>query len=150
MFREFGYAGKRFADLLLTLKRKRDRHDTDRQDIHILCDLCDRCTRTRSGTAAHSCSNEQHLRAVVQRLVNTVTARFRILVCFIRISSGTESGTQLEFSRYGGFLQDLLIGIAHQECHARDALAVHVIDRIAATSANTHDLDDTVFLNLNR
>ena len=89
MFCQSGHAGQRFADFLTSLKRKRYSHYSDGQDIHFLRHLSNRRTGSRACSAAHSCRQKQHLRAIVQRIVNIFATCLCIFVRFLRIASGS-------------------------------------------------------------
>ena len=47
---------------------------------------------------------------------------------------------------HGRVVQSLVVGVAKHERHVVNALAIHVIHGIAATSAYTDDLDDAAIL----
>ena len=87
------YTHHGFLDLLLTLERKRNGHDTYRQDTHLLGYLGNDSRRTCTCATTHSGSEEQHLRTVVERLADMIAALLGILTSCLRITSGTQTRT---------------------------------------------------------
>ena len=92
---DFLYAIQCLVYLLVALPAERDGDDADGQDIHFLGGLCNDGCGTRTGTTAHSGSDEYHLGAVVQHILDV----FDTLFCCLAGTGGAVSGSQAFFSK---------------------------------------------------
>ena len=64
MLLEVGNAGFGLFHLLFAFKSERLGHNADGKYAHILCELCNNRSSTRTGAAAHAGGNEHHVGAV--------------------------------------------------------------------------------------
>ena len=101
MLRQFCDTGKGFANFLRSFEGKRNGNNTNSKDIHFLCYFGDNRTCSGASTTTHSGSDKEHLRAIVQSIVNTIAVLLSILGSFVRIASGSETGSELQLSRNG-------------------------------------------------
>src|SRR5262249_7642883 len=86
----------RFSRLLAAsaFKTEWTRHHTNRQRTEFLSDLCDHRRRPRACTAAHTASDEDHIRAA-QHFVKFVGAFFSRLATNFGIATRTQPARQL-------------------------------------------------------
>lgn len=132
--------------LLLTafaFEAERQCDDADRQYAEFACYLRHDGSCAGAGAAAHTGGDEQHLRVRTERLTYPVLRVFSRLAARRRDVARTEhlvAEVQLILNRAS--LQSLVIGVADDEIHTRDAGLIHVRHSVAAAAADTHHLDN--------
>ena len=129
--------------LTVALKTEGDGDNAYGEDAHLLGDARNDGCCTRSGTTTHAGGDKGHAGAVVQHLLDV----FQTLLCGHTGLLGTVTGTktflaQLQMNGNRGVVECLIVGVAEYEGHVVDALAIHVVDGIAATASYTNHLDD--------
>ena len=115
-------------------------HHRHGQDAEVLGHLGHHRTGTGAGAAAHAGRDEDHVRAA-QRIGDAFAILHGQLAGLFRLAAGAKSRAELQLDVRGALLQRLRIGVAADEFDTADALANHVIDRVAAGAADTDHLD---------
>jgi hypothetical protein len=136
---ELGYALFRHA-LALALVFEGLGHHRHGQDAQILRHLGHHRAGAGAGAAAHAGRDEDHVRAA-QRIGDAFAVLHGQLAGLFRLAAGAESRAELQLDVRAALLQRLRIGVAADEFDAADALADHVIDRVAAGAADANHLD---------
>ncbi|MNZ75477.1 hypothetical protein D3C78_939550 [compost metagenome] len=121
------------------------------EDAHFLGHLGDDRRRTGAGAAAHAGGDEHHVGAL-QHLGDALAVLQRGLAADVGIGAGTEPLGHVHAQLQDGLGIDLLqclgIGVGTDEIDVVDVAAQHVIDGVAATTADTDDLDYRIRLNV--
>ena len=116
-------------------------HHANGQNAHLARRLRHDRGGTGTGAAAHAGSDEQHVGAL-QMLTDLVQILHGRLAPLLGPRSGAQTTcTQLDAHRHTQIFQRLGIGIGADELHTLNLLLSHVIDGIAATTAQTDHLD---------
>ena len=98
-------------------------------------------------SAAHTCGDERHLRAVVEHAAYVVDALCGCLTGALGTVAGSKAFlAELQMHGHGTVVEGLCVGVTEHKGHVVYAFAIHVVDRIAAASTNTNHLDDAVLL----
>ena len=127
----------------IAFKAERYGHDAHRQDVecfgftgyHWSC----ACTRTTT----HTSCDKHHLSAVVEHITYAFDAFLGRCTGTGRAITGTETLLpQLQVGWYRRTIESLVVCIAHNKRHIVNALVVHVVNGIAATTAHTNHFDD--------
>ena len=133
------------VDLLVALKLEGDGDDTDGEDAQFLAYLGDDRCCSRACAAAHARSDEVHLRAVAEHCFDVV---YRLLGSQARllgsVACSQTLAAQLESLGDGTVLQGLCVGVADHKRDVVDALLVHIVYGVAASTTHTDHLDDAV------
>ena len=99
-------------------------------------------SRTGAGAASHTSGDEKHLGVFVKELVDVVFAHFGRFTAFGGVVARSEVAlAQMQLGFHVAFRQGLVIGVAEDEVDSLYAFLHHVVDGIAATTANANDLD---------
>ena len=129
----------RDAQTALAFEGKRLRHDADGEDAHLARDPRDDGRRTRAGAAAHARGDEHHV-ALIEEAFDLVGAFFRRCPADIGTRSGAKALRQLsaDLNPMLGFgvNQRLRVGVGDQEFDAFELRGDHVVDGIAARTAD--------------
>ncbi|MOA00052.1 hypothetical protein D3C78_1193960 [compost metagenome] len=116
------------------------------EDAHFLGHLGDDRRRAGASADAHAGGDEDHVGAV-QHLGNALAILQGSLAADFRIGAGAEAlghvHPQLQDGLGLDLLQRLGIGIGANEIDVIDVAAQHVVDRVAAATADTDHLDDS-------
>ena len=100
----------------------------------------DRC-RTGAGAAAHAGGDEEHLGVVGDGVADFVGFLESGLTGALGFVAGTKSVTQRNFVGDGRGVEGLHVGVADDEVDSLDTLTEHVVDCVAAATADTNDFD---------
>ncbi len=147
MLREFGdpLLGKRHALFAFEVERLGDnRH---RQDTQLLSHFSHdrRCTGT--GTAAHTCCDEDHV-CPFQRRTQCFAIFFCRVTAHFRVRTRTQTFgnviTDLNGLADSCFTQRLRVGIHSKEFHTFDTLAYHVLYGVTAAATDADDFNHRV------
>ena len=125
----------------LAFKTERLGHHGHCQDTHFTRHFGDdrRCAGARS--AAHAGGDEGHVRAL-QRLGDLLAFADGRVASYLRLGARTQPGfAEAQLFVCDATLQGLRVGVGGDEFDAHDAFADHVIDRIAAGTADADHLD---------
>ena len=148
MFAQFLDTSLCLFEAFASLEKERLCNDSDNEDAlhHLVIEFDalgyfgdNRCC-TGTCAAAHASGDEEHLSVVGDGLTNLV------FMCKSHLASVAGHIACSKFTKHylvghrTGF-ESLCIGIADDEFDAMYTLTVHVVDGIAATSANSNDLD---------
>ena len=127
---------------LFTLKFEWFGYNTNRQNIHFFCDLCNNRSSTGSGSAAHTGSDEDHLTAF-DCSSNFFAAFFRSFLASLRNAScSTTSGQTVanyDLLTCFGIFQCLCIGVNGDEVHTLHSAFDHAVNSVTAAAADTND-----------
>ncbi|EGG98372.1 hypothetical protein imdm_98 [gamma proteobacterium IMCC2047] len=114
----------------------------NRQNTHLTSYLCKNRRCTRTGSATHTCCNENHI-GTFQHFGNACMIFDRRLAANFRISTRTQSfggvSTQLQNRFCRDIFQCLRIGIGANKFYALNITRQHVVKRVTATSTNTNN-----------
>ncbi len=136
---------------LAAFERERLGHDGDGEDTHFTGDFCNDRRRTGTGTTTHACGDEYHVRAL-QHLGNALAVFNRSLTADQRVGTGTQTfgdtRTQLQHGTRADVFQCLGIGVGADEINTFHIVHHHVLQRVAAATAHTDDLDYCVLRNV--
>ena len=132
---------------LRALGLERQRHDGDRQNAQFLGSLGDHRCGTRTGTAAHSGRNEDHLGSFalvdfddfVEAFESGLASPFGVVA---RAEPLREALAEPDFDRHRTAVKRLPVGIADHERHIGYPQVEHVVDGIAAAAAHAGHHDD--------
>src|SRR5699024_3045704 len=112
---------------------------------HFTCDLRHDRRCTSAGSTTHSGGNEQHVRSL-DRLANTITILLGGLAAHCRVRTGTQPTghvhAQLHQHVAIAAFQMLGIGVRTNETDTGNTTSHHLVDRIAAATADADDLDN--------
>ena len=146
MLRQLGRSRHGLANLDFALESKRKRDDSHRKNIEFLRYLGNDRRSTRTCTTAHSGNDKDHLGAVTQSLLDVLAALLRQIASLLRVAACPQPlETNLEFVGDTEFLHSLQIGIANHEGNIVEAvMLVQLVDGVAATPADTDNLDDAI------
>ena len=139
---QVGDAGFGDAQAARTLELKWLGHDRNSQNAEIAGDTSNDGRGTRAGPAAHASRDEDHVTAgdlgpdIVHRLFGGGLANFRF-------GTGAKAlgqvGTKLDAMLGAGCGKGLRVGVCDDEFNAGQSSRDHVVDRIAASTANADD-----------
>ena len=147
MFRHLLNAVKSLVNLPLALETERYRDYADGQYAHLLRLAGYHRSGTRTRSAAHSGGDERHLGAVAEHFPNVFDALLRGFTRLFGLVSGAKPLlAELQMHRHGRIVKRLIVRIAQHERHVVNALPIHVVHRIAASTANADYLYNTFFL----
>ena len=140
-------SGKGFVDFLLALEIEGDCDDAyGKQSLltrHAGHDGACACACASS----HAGSDEHHAGVVLEKGLDFGDIVLRGFTRHLRTVAGAETVADHHFGRYGTLTESLPVGVEHHERHMFDALAEHVVDGVAATTAHADGFyDDFVFL----
>ena len=144
MLLQFGHAAIGLTHPLGAFELERLGHDANGQDAHLAGGLRDDRGRTGAGAAAHARSDEAHMRAlqviddVLDRFFSGAGADFGLGAC---AQTFGHFRTQLDAAFRFRLFQRLCVGIGDHENTAFQLLLDHVVDRVAACTADTEDGD---------
>ena len=146
VLRNFFNAIKCLQDFSFTFEDEWNGNDADSQYTHILSDACNDRSSTRSGTTAHSGSDEDHLRTVAQHVLDIIFALlsshhspFRLVACTESLRNFT---SEHQFHGDIRTLKRLIVGIAKHERYIVYPFFVHVRHSIAAATTNSNHFND--------
>ena len=129
--------GHLHAALAFEVERLGD--DADGEDFLLFRDARDDRGSARARAAAHAGRDEAHVRAV-QDLLDLVRAFLGGFHADFRIGAGAEAGcladAKLDLGRGFRARQSLRVGVRHDEFDALQVGVDHVVDRVAAGSAD--------------
>ena len=129
---------------LLALEQEGLGNNRNGQNVHLLGDLCNHRSRTGTGTAAHACGDEYHIRTL-QRICNLVLVFLSGTLSYIRLVAGTTAPgqlcTDLDLGSSLGIVQRLCVRIHCNIFNVLDAGIDHTVQRIAAAAANADHLN---------
>ena len=94
MLAQFSQAGFRIGHSPFPFKRKRLCHDSNGKNPHFFRNLSNNRRGTCTGSAAHSCGDENHLRPLEDRF-NFLPAFISRTRAFFRVAAGASSLGQL-------------------------------------------------------
>ena len=147
VLRHLFYTIQCLVDLLRTFEAERNGYDTNGKDSEFLAHSCDDRRSTGSGTTTHSGSDESHLGAVVQHVLDLLQGFLGSLASLGRLVAGSQTFlAQLQMYRYWRIVECLIISVTQYEAYVVDAFTVHVVDSVATATTYTNHLDDAVFL----
>jgi hypothetical protein len=115
-------------------------HHGHGQDAQLAGHLGHHRAGTGTGAAAHAGGDEHHVRTL-QRLGDALALGDRQFARFLRLAAGAQARAKLQLDMGIALFQSLRVGVAADEFDATDAFADHVIHRVAARTADPHDLD---------
>ena len=125
---------------LFAFKFKRFGDDTNRQNVHLFCDLCNNRSCTSAGTAAHTGCDKDHL-TTFDGCCNLVAAFFSsFLASFRHAACAASSGQTVandDLLTCLGVLQRLCIGVDGDKFHTWHSAFDHAVDSVSAAAANT-------------
>ncbi|CAI8929707.1 hypothetical protein EMIT093MI4_60122 [Pseudomonas sp. IT-93MI4] len=143
----FGKHADAFVGDLHTLaafERERTGHDRNSQDAHFLGHFGDDRRSTGTGTAAHASGDEHHVGAL-QDFGNALTVFESGLTTYFRVGASAQTfghaGAQLQDGTRADVFQRLSISVGADEFDAFDVALDHVVDSVAAATANTDNFD---------
>ena len=127
-----------------TFEEERLRDDANGQDAQPSCHLGDDRRASRAGATAHSGSDEDHV-AALELFMDGLLALFGRRFANFGIAAGSKSSGRLlpesDSLRSGALGQGLGIRVHRDKLNTRHALVDHAVDGIAASTANSEDLD---------
>ncbi len=124
-----------------SLERERLGHDGDGEDAHVLGYLRDHRGRARPRSAAHSCGDEDHVRAV-QGIGDLIAGFHRRRASGLGLGPGPQSRRpKLDLVLRLGARQRLRVGIGGNELDAGHSVSDHVIDGVASGAPDPDHLD---------
>ncbi|CAI9003210.1 hypothetical protein EMIT0P100_90126 [Pseudomonas sp. IT-P100] len=130
---------------LATFEREWTGHHRNGEDPHFLGHFSNDRRSTGTGTAAHAGGDEHHVGAL-QDFGNALTVFESGLTTYFRIGASAETfghaGAQLQDGPRANALERLGISVGADEFNAFNVALDHVIDSVAAASANTDNLND--------
>ncbi len=130
---------------LVALVEEGECHNGHSQDALVLGHLGNHRSGSGARAAAHTGGDEEHLGAGIEDyLFDLVLALQGGVAAHDRVGAGAESAPELDLGRHRTAIKRLRISVAHCECAALDALAEHIVDRVAASSSDAEDLDDFI------
>ena len=130
-------------DFIASFKEEGDGDDADGQDVHFLGDTSNSRCSSCTSSSSHTCSDENHLRTVVQHILYFLNTFFGSFFSLIRAITRSQSFvSQLELYRNGRFLKSFTIGVTYHEGYIVDTFTIHVVNSITASSPYSDDFDN--------
>ena len=125
---------------LAAFERERTGHHRNGEDPHFLGHFGNDRRSTGTGTAAHASGDEHHVGAL-QDFGNALTVFESGLTTYFRVGASAETfghaGAQLQDGPRADAFQRLGISVGADEFNAFNVALDHVVDGVAAASANT-------------
>ena len=130
---------------LAAFERERTGHNSNRQNAHFLGHFGNDWCSTGTGTAAHASGDEHHVGAL-QHFGNTLTVFQSGLTANFRIGASAEalghSSAQLQDGPRADAFQRLGISVGADEFNAFNVALDHMVDSVAAATADTDYFDN--------
>ena len=128
--------------LLSALKLERTGDNTDGEYAHILGDSCNYGSGACARSAAHSGSDEYHIRAL-ERVGDNIAALFSRFLAYFRSAACALTLCQLfadlDLVRCAGMSKYLLVRIDSNKLCAEHAAVDHAVDGISAAAADAYN-----------
>jgi hypothetical protein len=129
---------------LATFERERTRDDSHGQDAHFLGHFGDDRRSAGAGAPAHAGGDEDHVGAL-QHFGDTLAVFQGGLAAHFRVGASAQAlrhaGTQLQNGARADVFQRLGVGIGADELNAFNIALDHMVDRVAAATTHTDNLD---------
>ena len=127
------------VNLLRTLEAEGNSDYTHSEDAEFLAYSCYYRSGTSTCATTHAGSDERHLGSIAEHVFNVVECLLGSLTCTFMLIASTESFfSQLQMHRNWRVVECLVVCVAEYESDVVYAVAIHVIDSVASTSANAY------------
>ncbi len=147
-FRQHGDALFRHPHAPRAFELERLRYHADRQDAHFACHFGHHRRRAGAGAAPHAGSEEHHIGAL-ERVGNDGAFAQGVFATDDRVAARAEAALAQLYPFFdAGDGQRLRIRIGADEFERGQSGQRHMVDRVAAGTANTDDFDDRLRLRM--